>query len=352
MQERLHRSKHDQKAYSFSSKDPIEIHIEKHCWQRMHGWCQAANTEVGGNGLAKWEGNIIRVYDVFLPKQYCTGAYTELDDRANSKLQGKLMDRGQNMDDFRFWWHTHYNFNTFWSGTDDDNAQRLLRMNESWQLSLVINQKESWLARLDLMKPVNITIDELQVYLIPSSKKVKRKRNFAADIAKWVKPYSEIPEHQKNNFAKSSDVKIEAHKAKSAGNTTNEEPKTTGYAGHNYGGHMSSYHDMGWMNQFRSRFSEGQYEKKHEDPSKINYPDTEEKKEDLPDMVKLKSGHILYKGVLMSEAYYDTLIAQEMAKKEAETKVGCPCNHDGVWETCTCLRECEACYQITLNMGH
>lgn len=190
----------------------LKVLIERHCWQKMNGWCKAASSEVSGMGLAKIVDGSFVVYDVFLPKQYCSSGYTELDDRANARLQQRLYRMGKDLTHYRFWWHTHYNFNVFWSGTDDNNAEELARANGEWELSLVINQKGEWRCRVDFMKQIHpmlnyeahYLVDQMEVLLIPNSTYRRRKRNFRSDIRRWVRPMEELPESQKPKMSVST----------------------------------------------------------------------------------------------------------------------------------------------------
>lgn len=168
-------------------RKPI-VRIQQHCWTKMYGWCRAAKSEVSGMGMARIEDGAFVVYDVFFPKQYCSSGWTELDDEHLSILQQKLFQNGRNMNEFRFWWHTHYNFSTFWSGQDESMAQALATCNTEWSLSLVINQMGDYKCRIDLKKPIDVTIDDIKVHVTLNDRKRKRKRNFKSDIHKWVHP--------------------------------------------------------------------------------------------------------------------------------------------------------------------
>jgi hypothetical protein len=168
---------------------PIKVLIERHVWQKIHGWCKAANSEVSGWALVckDEKGNFV-AYDAFLPKQQCSSGYTDIDDDAAAKLRYKLFKKGKPLEHFRLWWHTHYNFSVFWSGTDNNTAETLLKGNGDWLISLVVNQAGHYKCRADFLYPTHITIDDLDVYLIKNSRKVKRKRNYKADIKRWVRP--------------------------------------------------------------------------------------------------------------------------------------------------------------------
>ncbi len=205
MQESLSRSLAD----TIEIKAPLECHLEEHVWKKMMGWCKAAKSEVSGMGLCVIEKGVFRVYDVFFPLQYDSTGYTELDDRALAKLQIGLYKKKVPSNHFRFWWHTHYNFNVFWSGTDDDNATTLAKANGDWELSLVINQAGEFRCRADFFKKVHklidekvhVLVDEIKVYTVKNSRKRIPKRNYKNDIKRWVKSMADMPERQKPKVA-------------------------------------------------------------------------------------------------------------------------------------------------------
>ena len=178
----------------------IKIVFEQHAWTKIMGWCRAAKSEVSGVGMVEnriVDGKgVLFVYDTFLPKQSCNSSYTELDDDAVAKLNYKQYKKGRDTSHMRLWWHTHYNFNVFWSGTDVDTAMEMVNGNGDWLLSVVINQKGEYRARYDQVKPVPVYLDNLDLSIARNEHRFKRKRNFKTDIKKWVRPFvPEIPKY-------------------------------------------------------------------------------------------------------------------------------------------------------------
>lgn len=170
----------------------IQVHVEQHVKDKMQGWCNAANGEVSGLFLTKLVDSIFHVYDVFLPEQWGSSGFTKIDGHASGRLYGYLSRKYgfEGMGDLKGWWHTHYNFNVFWSGTDDDTAQKNAELAEDWGLSIVINQKGDWLARVDVIQPIRVMVDKLPITFVPNTK-AHAKRDYARDVAKWVKPFPE-----------------------------------------------------------------------------------------------------------------------------------------------------------------
>ena len=298
--------------------DGIKVHIEKHAWNKMHGWCKAAESEVSGVGLCTVKGSIFTVYDVFFPKQYCSGSYTEIDDAALLKLNYHVHKNKKNVEDIKFWWHTHYNFNTFWSGTDDNTAQTMMKANGEWQLSVVINQAGDWLARADFMEPFNMTVDNLPIFLINNSRKRKRKRNFKTDIKKWVYPLSARPVPE----GKDPEMILDVESIASVG------------------------HDSaGWLSEWRKGYKDN--EKKHEgkksyefqyhrgwelDPSTGKWVNHDKAPARPYEPISTKYVH--HNGQLMTIEERDKLV---------EKASFCMCNHTTDWEQCVCTADCDIC---------
>ena len=165
----------------------FEIYIKQRCWEKMFGWCRAANSEVSGLGLVSLKNGKLTVKEVFLLKQTCTAAHTELDKGAIGELQYRLKKRNIPQTELRFWWHTHYNFQAFWSGTDDENARTMFGPKAEWGLSMVINQSGEYRCRLDVMHPFGFTMDDLTVFAHnPNSMgSIRRSKK---EVKKKVKP--------------------------------------------------------------------------------------------------------------------------------------------------------------------
>ncbi len=187
MQESLRRTAGPEvKAHSKG----IQVQVEQHVKDKMQGWCNAANGEVSGLFLVRLKDAVFYVYDVFLPEQMGSTGFTKIDGYASGRLYGYLQRRYgmEAMGDLKGWWHTHYTFGTFWSGTDDDTAQSNATLAEDWSLSIVINQAGSWLARVDVVSPIPVMIDKLPISFVPNTVK-HASRDYARDIRRWVSPF-------------------------------------------------------------------------------------------------------------------------------------------------------------------
>jgi len=276
----------------------VEVLFEKHCWSKIHGWCKAADSEVSGTGLIRLEkNNVFKIYDVFLPKQQCSGSYTDVDNDAMERLNKRLTRLKVPPEDHRVFWHTHYNFNTFWSGTDEGKIKGLVEAADGWLFSIVINQAGEWKSRLDFVNPIHVIIHEPKIFLVPNSRRMKRKRNFKTDIQKWVRPMKyensgKYPQEQQNNMTwYGSEFRAISHYQKPNGE-----------------------HRKWW-----------EVERKENEP------------------VKMGSKYIIHGGKLMTDEAYKQSLVTDMPQ--------CLCPHDGDWEKCYCSRECDFCLNFAYSGG-
>ena len=129
--------------------------------QRLRHWVDIASGEMSALGMVEEVAGGFVVTKVFLPKQTCGPADTELDQGAIAQLLTELDAGDEEISRLRLWAHSHATFRTFWSGTDESTVRQLA--NGEWTLSLVVNKAGERRCRLDVWKPVHVTLDELPV---------------------------------------------------------------------------------------------------------------------------------------------------------------------------------------------
>ena len=127
--------------------------------QRLRHWVAIASGEMSALGMVEeTEGGFV-VTRIFLPKQTCGAADTELDQAAVAQLLTELDAAGEDISKLRLWAHSHADFKVFWSGTDESTVRQLA--NNEWTLALVVNKAGERRCRLDVWAPVHVTLDEL-----------------------------------------------------------------------------------------------------------------------------------------------------------------------------------------------
>ncbi len=141
--------------------DDIRLYLLPEVEERMRHYTNLAAGEVSGLGTVEEFAGGFLVTDIFLPKQSCSPSGTELDQESVATLIMELDQAGADAGSLRFWWHSHAGLDVFWSRTDEECIASLA--NGDYVLSLVTNKRGNVLARLDIFKPVRVTIDEVPV---------------------------------------------------------------------------------------------------------------------------------------------------------------------------------------------
>ncbi len=143
------------------SAEQIRLYLLPEVEERIRHYTRLAHGEVSGLGtVEEFDGGFL-VTDLYLPKQACTPAGTELDQEAVATLLMELDNSGKDPGGLRFWWHSHADMNTFWSKTDEQCIESLA--NGDYVLSLVTNKRGSMLARLDIFRPARVTLDDIPI---------------------------------------------------------------------------------------------------------------------------------------------------------------------------------------------
>lgn len=147
-----------------------KVKIDIECYQKIVNWVNMANAEISGMGIIEETKEGFLVTEVFLPKQTNTSSNTDLDQADLGKLFFELSQREEESyhEKLKFWWHSHYNFDVFWSGTDETCIESI--GGDRYLISSVFNQKGDIRTRIDGFSPFRFTLDELPLEIDYSSK--------------------------------------------------------------------------------------------------------------------------------------------------------------------------------------
>ena len=130
--------------------------------EKLMTWTQLARGEFSCLGLVEDLSTGPCITDVFLLKQTCSAASTDLDQQEIAKLMFDLAAAGLE-GQLRAWVHSHAAMDCFWSRTDDDCIEGL--GGDNYIVSLVVNKKGDQRARVDVFSPVRFVIDDVPVKL-------------------------------------------------------------------------------------------------------------------------------------------------------------------------------------------
>ena len=155
------------------------VEIEAEAWECIRQWTQFADGEFSCLGTV---GDDLYINEVHLLEQECTDTATELDPEAVATLLMGL-DRPEHA---RAWIHSHSDMQCFWSNTDEDCIEGLA--NESFLISIVVNKAGDYRCRVDLFRPVRLTIDKVPVVV-----RVRSPRLAAACKREFDQKVREVP---------------------------------------------------------------------------------------------------------------------------------------------------------------
>lgn len=153
------------KENNMSKEQTVEyvpsIYITPRVYKRIFQYADACSLEISGFGQLSKDG----VFDTLFPlfPQECTATETEIHEGAlfalaNSRYSAKV----------RVWWHSHVNMGVFWSTTDVECISAL-GQNLPYLLSVVVNKKGEYEARVDYFHPIRVMKKVELEFFFPAS---------------------------------------------------------------------------------------------------------------------------------------------------------------------------------------
>ena len=139
------------------------VYMNPAAHEKLWAWTRLAKGEVSMLGLVKEIEEQPCIANLFLVKQTCSPASTDMDQEAVAKLMMELAAKDQS-DQLRAWVHSHGTLDVFWSTQDDSTIEDLA--GEPYLVSIVVNKSGLVKARVDLFKPVRVTIDDVPVEVL------------------------------------------------------------------------------------------------------------------------------------------------------------------------------------------
>jgi proteasome lid subunit RPN8/RPN11 len=144
-----------------------KVFLSIQAYQKIRLWVEMAQGEVSWLGMVsemknksgELQGFLIE--DIHLLKQVCSGANTVLDDMAVAGFLTEMAKQGEDTSKIKAWIHSHGELQCFWSGTDEDCISNLA--NSSYLISIVTNKDGNILARVDIFKPFQVTVNDVKV---------------------------------------------------------------------------------------------------------------------------------------------------------------------------------------------
>jgi len=131
------------------------LRIPLHVWHKLMSYVLVCPIEVNGFGLITRIGEALFLLDdVMITDQLATGGSVDVDKAVIGKFINDLAVAGVDTGRLRFQWHSHVNFDAHFSTIDTANIESY---GKGWTLSLVVNKKSEYEARIDVFQPFRVS---------------------------------------------------------------------------------------------------------------------------------------------------------------------------------------------------
>jgi len=158
--------------------------IPQGVYDKMFALTMSVNSEISSyftchlrkDGEKSDTGQEIWVDEIFILKNESSSTHTRIDKGDLSRVMVDMIRRKEDIKYLRGWFHTHYNFDVFWSGTDHKTASEDLH-NSRWTLSIVMNQRREIRARVDVYNPEKKHYDFIPCFLVLDANEKKWEKN-------------------------------------------------------------------------------------------------------------------------------------------------------------------------------
>lgn len=111
--------------------------------------------EISALGKVEKKGNDLKLTDIKLFRQQVGYSHTVIDRRDLGRFYYELMQKEEDVSQWKCWLHSHADFAVFWSATDEETIKDFDNdlSSDNWMLSIVMNKKKDLLARVDTFAP-------------------------------------------------------------------------------------------------------------------------------------------------------------------------------------------------------
>ncbi len=188
------------------TRQPI-IYFTEEVNRQVTLYTQMAKGEISWIGTIEKHGEFdFLVGEIFLIKQETTSVKTQFDDEDMAMFLLDYNEAGKDLSNLKLWLHTHNNFAVSWSTRDEKTINNFHR--SEFMVSVVTNKFGDFLARIDIFRPLRLTLENVQVAVLPSFSEEEIEKA-ANEITEKVK-YTEPPKVKYKQFLKAdTDIIIE-----------------------------------------------------------------------------------------------------------------------------------------------
>jgi len=117
----------------------MQVIVKSNVMNKLELYPKLVTGEIGGLMNVKEQKNKLIIEDIIILKQKVGGAHFRLDEDALFEF---LKTNKRRAHRFKGWWHSHANFEAFWSGVDDATFDMMAGMSK-FALGVVTNKRKN-----------------------------------------------------------------------------------------------------------------------------------------------------------------------------------------------------------------
>ncbi len=176
-----------------------KLYITKHAHRKLRYYVEQCETEISGFGKVLEEkrtsGTIFLVVDFEIFDQEVSAAHSTLSEDALAKFLFEKTKAGENLAQWKVWWHSHAKMESYFSNIDTgtmDNTTEFKHM-----ISLVTNHKDQKVARIDVYDPIRF--HESMEVVVMEEEDNELKELCKKQITEKVKSWESKTKYRKGN---------------------------------------------------------------------------------------------------------------------------------------------------------
>lgn len=128
------------------------IHLNEESWNKINDYTRLMPTEIACMGYATLKDGDVNVSELFLVPQDVSSASVDFLEKGFPWAVAKAIEEDR-VNELRFIWHSHCNFNAFFSSIDEDMVEKVRDSGPiPWLANLVLNKKGETHAQIDYFR--------------------------------------------------------------------------------------------------------------------------------------------------------------------------------------------------------
>lgn len=146
------------KIWNFTNNScSVNLLFSEKAYLKLKYYVRNIETEISGLGSCLiLTPSLIEVTDLEIYPQVCSVSHSNLDSDFLAKVLYQKIKNNEDVSNFKVWFHSHASSVSFWSTIDEFTINNT--SSDSFLISIVTNKKMEILGRLDLFKPLRMTI--------------------------------------------------------------------------------------------------------------------------------------------------------------------------------------------------